>query len=87
MGDSSDDDRQASSIVDRAMSENRLELEDELEDRNADKKDELPWCELCNEDAQLRCIDCDRDLYCRRCWKETHKDSEMKRHRIENYKA
>ena len=81
--DSDDEEEQASAIVKRVLAEQKLELEDDtiVNDGN----EELPWCELCNEDAQLRCIGCDSDLFCRRCWKETHQDSELKQHRIENY--
>lgn len=84
--DSDDEEKQASLVVERALAENQLEL-DEDEGISGGANEELPWCELCNEDAQLRCLGCDRDLYCRRCWKEVHKDSDMKRHAIEDYKA
>lgn len=30
------------------------------------------WCVICNEDAEVKCRDCDGDLYCRNCWKEGH---------------
>lgn len=87
--DSEDEEKHVSMIIERAMAENRLELDEDegiIAGATANE-DELPWCELCNEDAQLRCLGCDRDLYCRRCWKETHRDSDMKRHQIEDYKA
>lgn len=30
------------------------------------------WCEICNDDATVKCLGCDGDLYCARCWKEVH---------------
>ena len=30
------------------------------------------WCTVCLEDATLRCLGCDNDVYCRRCWGEMH---------------
>ncbi|XP_055617426.1 abscission/NoCut checkpoint regulator [Toxorhynchites rutilus septentrionalis] len=47
---------------------------------------ELPWCTICNEDAVVRCIGCDGDLYCRSCYKEYHDDEEYRKHETKLYK-
>ncbi|KPM39431.1 hypothetical protein AK830_g7138 [Neonectria ditissima] len=30
------------------------------------------WCTVCLEDATLRCLGCEDDVYCARCWREMH---------------
>lgn len=50
--------------------------------------EELPWCTICNEDAVVRCLSCDGDLFCGSCFKECHDDDEDYRaHQTKPYKA
>lgn len=35
-------------------------------------KDVDNWCIICLDDATVRCLGCDGDLYCANCWKEGH---------------
>ena len=48
-------------------------------------KEELPWCCICNDDAALRCFDCDGDLYCRRCYAEGHEQFGLYGHHVEAF--
>ncbi|OON16199.1 hypothetical protein X801_07990, partial [Opisthorchis viverrini] len=38
---------------------------------NLDGSDEgeLPWCCICNKNAQVCCVDCDGDLFCKACYR------------------
>ncbi|KAH8354703.1 hypothetical protein KR084_002890, partial [Drosophila pseudotakahashii] len=50
--------------------------------------EELPWCNICNEDAVLRCHGCGGELFCTQCYKECHDDDEEYRaHVKEKYTA
>ncbi|TRY76542.1 hypothetical protein TCAL_00099 [Tigriopus californicus] len=46
----------------------------------------FPWCVICNEDATCSCLDCEKDLYCNRCFKECHGEFELA-HRSKPYKT
>ncbi|KAK5663550.1 hypothetical protein OQA88_3981 [Cercophora sp. LCS_1] len=35
-------------------------------------EDQKAWCIVCLDDATVRCIGCDNDVYCSRCWKDMH---------------
>lgn len=35
-------------------------------------EDQRSWCVVCLEDAVVRCLGCDDDPYCARCWREMH---------------
>ncbi len=58
----------------------------EFETNLAGNLDEVDtWCTICTDDATLRCLGCDGDLYCRTCWMEGHRGRsagfEEQRHR------
>ncbi|KAL8615645.1 hypothetical protein ACOMHN_034795 [Nucella lapillus] len=56
-------------------------------DSDYEDPDELPYCIICTEDAVVRCIDCDMDLYCNRCFRDGHKELDLSDHRSVPYKA
>lgn len=35
-------------------------------------EDQKTWCIVCLEDSTVRCLGCDGDVYCARCWREMH---------------
>ncbi|XP_034489617.1 abscission/NoCut checkpoint regulator [Drosophila innubila] len=47
--------------------------------------EELPWCNICNEDAVFRCLGCDGDLFCAQCYRECHDDEEYRAHVKQKY--
>lgn len=55
---------------------------------SGNKKDleELPFCEICNEDAVLRCLECE-NIFCHRCFLEFHDEEDYKNHKTKPYIA
>jgi hypothetical protein len=37
------------------------------------------WCSICTDDATLRCLGCDGELYCTNCWMEGHRGEDAGR--------
>ena len=48
------------------------------------------WCIICHDDATVKCLGCDGDLYCASCWKEGHMGPDVgweeRRHKWTKYK-
>ncbi|CAB4394031.1 unnamed protein product [Rhizophagus irregularis] len=61
----------------------------DLSEFGLDDYDLNNWCCICNEDAIIKCRDCDGDLYCQSCFNEghlgSHSDYETKQHKFEVY--
>ncbi|CAK1583724.1 unnamed protein product [Parnassius mnemosyne] len=67
--DSEDEETIIKKIIEKVKTD--ASLEDEI---SPDTNDELPFCEICNEDASVRCLGC-KYLFCMRCFNE-HKDDD-----------
>ncbi len=91
--ESSEDEEEAEKVIEQVMDSLKLEdhaLEDELScDRKQDvvQEQEYPWCMICNEDATLRCQECDGEIFCIFCFKECHKDYDIRSHIGSPYKS
>nr|CAB3267941.1 abscission/NoCut checkpoint regulator [Phallusia mammillata] len=48
-------------------------------------EDEFPWCFMCNDDATTRCLTCDRELFCKTCFRVVHRESDMRGHKTETF--
>lgn len=99
--DTDNEEQQASDIIKQIMEEDKLDeaaakdgisVNSSNKPRKAPKpeqeeieEDELPYCSICTEDATIRCHGCDLDLYCNRCWKESHVDFQMEDHVTSKY--
>lgn len=90
-----DDEKAAKKILAKVQAEVDLERslgitemnDDEAMDVTNDDTEEFSWCIICNEDAKIRCLGCDRDLYCKSCFQEGHRDEDTRCHAFEPYKS
>ncbi|KAF1932311.1 uncharacterized protein M421DRAFT_54187 [Didymella exigua CBS 183.55] len=66
-----------------APSQKPLKVQSNLQSKLDEEID--TWCIICQDDATLKCLGCDGDLYCRTCWVEGHTGEsagfEERRHR------
>ncbi|KAJ8723867.1 hypothetical protein PYW07_007847 [Mythimna separata] len=79
--ESEDEETTVRKIVEKIKAE--AVLEDDI--ISPDTSDELPFCEICNEDARMRCLGC-KYLFCKRCFLD-HKDDDDGCNRYEPYEA
>jgi len=92
--DSDDEETQQNKLIDRLLAESNLpsipsdvnSLDAKEEEDVEIVSDSLPWCQICNEDAVVKCIDCMGDLYCKQCFLDFHDDSDLKRHKTEPFR-
>uniref|UniRef100_A0A1A9W8I6 FYVE-type domain-containing protein n=1 Tax=Glossina brevipalpis TaxID=37001 RepID=A0A1A9W8I6_9MUSC len=80
----------AESHLPAGPSDLEVELNIEIPKPHKDSADteELPWCNICNEDAVYRCKGCDGELFCAQCFRDCHEDDEEYRNHVkENFSA
>ena len=82
--DSSQDEDAINEVIESLKLEDHDPSKDDEEEEF--KEEEYPWCIICNDDASLRCKECDGDLFCKRCFKECHSDADIRDHSAEAYK-
>ena len=71
-----DEETEQEKIISKLLAESKLpsvpsdiNILDDKDDENIEiGSGELPWCIICNEDAVIRCINCNDDLYCKSCF-------------------
>lgn len=73
-------------LPDEIFDEEERELLSGIPQAPTKDTEELPWCEICNEDASLRCLECE-NLFCDSCFKEFHYEEDYKSHKTVAYKA
>ncbi len=60
-----------------------------FDDGTVDEVNELPWCTICQQDADICCLDCKDDglepLYCHHCFVTDHHDAALRQHRTVPY--
>ncbi|KAK3942766.1 hypothetical protein QBC46DRAFT_255648 [Diplogelasinospora grovesii] len=52
--------------------DDNLRLTPKKEKAGYTDEDQKTWCIVCLEDAAIKCIGCEGDVYCGRCWKDMH---------------
>jgi len=58
----------------RTIDLNNIFLQGQGKPKDADVES---WCIICCDDATLRCLGCDGDLYCGNCWNEGHRGQDV----------
>lgn len=74
-------DEEVEKTIQKALDEVALEEKLEEDSEDSEMEEELPWCIICNENATVRCIDCDNDLYCKSCYTQGHDEWQLQHHR------
>lgn len=93
--DSEDEETAVNKLVQRYTEEaalkpvnDELNSDDELQSPHSDGNDEVAsWCIICNEDATLKCLDCEGDIYCYSCFHKGHEEWNMNHHKPVPFKT